>query len=86
MRRSRGSLIKKFAGCAGDGELRVAFATFADKGNRRTGSSLGYEGVMSSGPVTSGGCLHENTSRRGSNAYVEMDTCKDCGIVLKKER
>ena len=31
------------------------------------------------------GCRHENTTKRGSNGYVEMVSCKDCGLVLSKE-
>lgn len=33
-----------------------------------------------------GGCQHANTTRRGTNAYVNMLTCKDCGAVLEKTR
>eukprot|EP00435_Cladocopium_sp_Y103_P032430 s1165_g8.t1 len=36
------------------------------------------------GPQPGGGCRHENITRRGSNAYIEMETCKDCGAILKK--
>ena len=32
------------------------------------------------------GCRHLNISRRGTNAYVDMETCKDCGAVIKKEK
>ena len=31
------------------------------------------------------GCMHQNTTKRGSNGYVDMISCKDCGLVLKKE-
>ena len=31
-------------------------------------------------------CLHTETTRRGSNAYVNMESCKQCGKVLYKER
>ena len=35
---------------------------------------------------TRGVCAHLNVSRRGTNAYVDMETCKDCGKVLRKEK
>eukprot|EP00435_Cladocopium_sp_Y103_P041571 s980_g11.t1 len=37
------------------------------------------------GPQPGGGCPHVNITRRGSNAYVEMETCKDCGVILKED-
>ena len=33
-----------------------------------------------------GSCAHLNVSRRGTNAYVDMETCKDCGKILRKEK
>ena len=38
--------------------------------------------TVSTGAV--GTCLHPNTTRRGTNAYVNMVSCKDCGAVLEK--
>ena len=32
-----------------------------------------------------GGCSHEKVTRRGTNAYINMITCTDCGKVLLKE-
>ena len=42
---------------------------------------------MSSAAMASGdsGCQHQNTTKRGSNGYVDMLSCKDCGLVLRKE-
>ena len=31
-------------------------------------------------------CLHEETTRRGTNAYVDMISCRQCGKVLSKVR
>lgn len=31
------------------------------------------------------GCEHKNITRRGTNAYISMETCKDCGKILRKE-
>ena len=31
-------------------------------------------------------CKHVNQTKKGSNAYVDMVTCKDCGQLLKKEK
>ena len=31
-------------------------------------------------------CAHENTTRRGTNAYVDMLSCKDCGVILSKTK
>ena len=31
-------------------------------------------------------CKHVNQTRQGTNAYVTMITCKDCGALLKKEK
>lgn len=31
-------------------------------------------------------CAHENTTRRGANAYVDMLSCKDCGVILSKTK
>ena len=42
--------------------------------------------MTSSTAMASAGCLHENVTRRGTNAYVNMETCMDCGVVLKKEK
>lgn len=30
-------------------------------------------------------CPQAKTTRRGTNAYVDMETCLDCGLVLRKE-
>ena len=33
-----------------------------------------------------GTCQHLKTSRRGTNRHVELLTCLDCGVVLKREK
>ena len=49
------------------------------------------EGEMPEQPVVKavapmpGQCEHRNITRRGTNAYVAMESCKDCGKILKKE-
>ena len=37
-------------------------------------------------PEYRGVCSHRNTTKRGSNAYITMVTCKDCGMRLHEER
>ena len=37
------------------------------------------------GQAASAGCKHERITRRGTNAYINMETCQDCGKVLLKE-
>ena len=36
--------------------------------------------------TTSGTCQHLKTSRRGTNRHIDMLTCLDCGVVLKREK
>ena len=31
-------------------------------------------------------CEHKNVTKKGSNKHVEMETCRDCNMVLKKVR
>ena len=31
------------------------------------------------------GSRHEKVTRRGTNAYIDMEACLDCGTMLKKE-
>ena len=33
-----------------------------------------------------GGCRHERTTRHGSNAYVKVLRCKDCGVELERTK
>ena len=35
---------------------------------------------------TTSGCRHVNVTRRGSNKYCSMKTCKDCGLQLERKK
>ena len=45
----------------------------------------GHLVVEKAAAPTPGQCEHRNITRRGRNAYISMETCKDCGKILKKE-
>ncbi len=44
------------------------------------------ESVKAEAEVGPTGCKHERTTRQGSNAYVKVLRCKDCGLELERTK